>query len=76
MQDLLKFILQNTLGKDVDFEINTTEDEIGYMFTVDVAEEYRGKLIGKSGRNIQAIRDILFVLARKQNKRVYLRLAD
>jgi uncharacterized protein len=76
MKELLTFILTNALGPDVEFSVDQSEDEQGIVFSINLPEEQRGKVIGKGGRNIKAIRDIMNVIARRENKRVFLKIAD
>jgi len=76
MKELLNFILKNALGPDVEFSVDQSEDEHGIVFTINLPMEERGKVIGKGGRNIKAIRDILNIVARRENKRVFLKIAD
>lgn len=60
---------------EVDIVISESEDQMGTVFTIEIPEEYRGKLIGKAGRNIKAIRDILSIVARQEQKRVFIKVA-
>lgn len=76
MKDILNYILQNSLPEGTEFEVKQTEDEIGITFELQIEEESRGKIIGKGGRNIQAIRDLLNVVARRHQKRVYLKVLE
>lgn len=76
MQATLEFILKNSFEADTDFSIEQSEDEMGVVFTISLPEEHRGRVIGRAGRNIKAIRDILNILARRQNKRVFIKIAD
>lgn len=53
--DILKGIVVNQDG----LKVERTVDEMGVKFTVTVAEEDRGRVIGKKGQTAQAIRTIL-----------------
>ncbi len=75
MKELLVFILTNALP-NVEFSVDQTEDEQGIVFTINLPEAERGKIIGKGGRNIKAIRDIVSIIARREDKRVFLKIAD
>ncbi|MBL8014846.1 MAG: KH domain-containing protein [Candidatus Doudnabacteria bacterium] len=76
MRELLEFILQNALPENTEFQIEEGMDDIGIVFTITVAAEARGQLIGKAGKNIKAIRDVLSILARKQGTKVFIKIAD
>jgi len=76
MQELLELILKNALGPDIAFDIDRREDPEGIVFFMNVPTELKGKIIGKQGRNIKAIRDILNIVARREGQKVYLKVAD
>ena len=42
----------------------------------ELSEEDKPLVIGKGGRNIRAIRQITSILARKEDKRIYIKIAD
>jgi predicted RNA-binding protein YlqC (UPF0109 family) len=77
MKQLLEYIIQNALPEaGTEFNINQTETEDGITFTIEVPKEARGKIIGRAGTNIKAIRDVLNIMARKERKRVFLKILD
>lgn len=76
MSELLKFILENALPDEAEFQIDEGRDDQGIIFTITLPEEYRGQIIGKAGKNIKAIRDVLSIIARQHNERVFIKIAD
>lgn len=76
MQELLEFILTNILGPDVEFSVDMREDAEGIVFTMNIPSEVKGRIIGKQGRNIKAIRDVMNVVARREDQHIYLKVAD
>ncbi len=76
MKELIYFILENSLPSMDGCEVVQSTDEIGEVFTVTIPSEMRGKIIGKGGRNIKAIRDVVSILARRQQTRIFLKIAD
>lgn len=76
MGDLLKFILLSIVEKPKDITID--EKEENGLLTVDfrVAKEDMGKVIGKNGKIIKAIRTVLRIRALKMGKRVNLNLVE
>lgn len=46
------------------------------VFTIHVHQEDMGKIIGKSGRIIRAIRDLIKILAAKKNMYVDVEIAE
>ncbi len=69
MKDLLSYILEQTVP-EADVSV-TSEEEDGFVrLTVTVPQEYMGKVIGKGGKNISAIKQILKIRAIKESKKV------
>ena len=63
MQDILSFILKNitTVPDDVKIEVQDEEGTSNYIVTVNPADV--GRIIGKEGKVIKAIRTIMRVIA-------------
>lgn len=63
MQDILSFILKNitTVPDDVKIEVEDQEGTSNYIITVNPADV--GRIIGKEGKVIKAIRTIMRVIA-------------
>ncbi|HEX9804072.1 MAG TPA: KH domain-containing protein [Candidatus Dojkabacteria bacterium] len=77
MDNLLKFILENIVKNPESIEIESVEqsgDEILYKVTL--AQDDKGIVIGKGGKNIQSIRNLLNIAARNQNKRIFIKIED
>ncbi len=72
MKELLDFILRNILGKDSTYEI--IEDDNGSVVTLTVKTDDNegGMVIGKQGRVIKAIRNILRIKATLEKKKIIL----
>lgn len=75
MDELLKFILQGISGKEIPFTKSEGEQgQIVYEVTPETSD--MGLIIGKGGKTVKAIQDILRVRARLENKYVSLRIHD
>lgn len=72
----LEFILQNLLSDQENIMVNEQMDDLGLLFTVSVGEEDMGKLIGKGGQTIQAIRTILRMMGSKRQQRINLKVLE
>lgn len=72
MKDLLDFILKSILGKDSTYEI--TEDDNGSVVTLTIktADDEGGTVIGKGGKVIKAIRNLLRIKATLEKKKIIL----
>jgi len=62
MKDLLEFLLKGLLGEEK-FEIVEQEDAGRVVYTIKTAPENVGLIIGKGGRMIKSLRNILKVRA-------------
>ncbi len=74
MKKFLKFLISSIVDQPEAVVIEEKEDENGTVFLIDVAENDRGKVIGKEGKVIFALRGLLNIKAQKENKRVFLQL--
>jgi uncharacterized protein len=74
--DLLKHIVEAMV--DYPEEVQITEVKGGHttILELKVAKADIGKIIGKKGNNVQAIRDILFAASGKSKKRVMLEIME
>ncbi len=77
MQALLRYILENIVEHPEAIDIRTSENPYGFV-TIDfsVHQEDMGRVIGKSGKVIDAIRKVLKVKAIKQGIRLQLNLIE
>jgi predicted RNA-binding protein YlqC (UPF0109 family) len=76
MKDTLLFILTHIVDHPDDIVIDeaTTEDKT--MLTIHANQEDLGKIIGKSGRIIRSLRDLIKLMAAKQGIYVDVVLAE
>jgi predicted RNA-binding protein YlqC (UPF0109 family) len=76
MQDTLKFIIQSIVDKPEAVEIEELEEEGVTQFTITADSSDYGKIIGKEGKIIRSIRNIMKIPAIKAGKRINISLAD
>jgi uncharacterized protein len=72
MKDLLTRIVKSMVDNPDEVNITETDSDHTVMFNLKVAKSDIGKVIGKQGRNVHAIRLILSAAAAKHKKRVTL----
>lgn len=72
MKELLEFIIKNILGPKSKFEVTETDDNSIVTLIVKTKEEDGGMIIGKQGKIIKAIRNILRIKATLDKKKVIL----
>lgn len=75
MQDLLNYMLKGVLG-DAKFEVVETIDEGRIIYTINTKSENVGLIIGKGGRMIKALRNLLKVRATLEKKAVALNIGE
>lgn len=72
MKELLEFIIKNILAKGSKFEVTETDDGSIVTLTVKTKDEDGGLIIGKQGKIIKAIRNILRIKATLEKKKIIL----
>lgn len=75
MKELLEFLLKGILGKE-EFEVAETEAEGRVDYTVKTAQENVGMIIGKGGKMIKTLRNLLKVRATLEKKVVFLNIGE
>jgi len=76
MKDLIKRIVQAMVDNPEQIEISEIEGDQTTVLELKVAKEDLGKVIGKKGRNAQALRDILNAVSAKRRKRTILEIIE
>ncbi len=77
MKDTLQFIISSIVDNPDDVKIDEEQNEEGINnLTITVNQEDIGKVIGKEGKIIRSIRNIMKVKAMKQNARINISIAD
>lgn len=74
IRDLLEKIILGLVDDKDHVKVEKTSDEMGVLYSVDVAPEERGKIIGKQGRNAIAIRGVIRALAFKHDIRASIKI--
>ncbi len=77
MKDLAVYLLSQLVENTEALSVDEQETEGGNVtLTLKVAKEDMGRIIGKEGKVINSIRDVIKILAVKQNKHVDVILAE
>jgi predicted RNA-binding protein YlqC (UPF0109 family) len=76
MEELLKYIISNIVSDPAELKIETENIGDDIYYYIMVPENERGIIIGKEGKNIKSIRNLMSIIAKKQNKRVFVKIRD
>ena len=76
MKDALAFIVASIVDNPDKVKITESEEEGVTSFIIKVAKEDMGKIIGKEGKVIRAIRNVMKIPAIKQDKRIQISLEE
>lgn len=74
MKELLLFILESITDHKEELEVREESEDTSVTLTIAANAEDKGRIIGKGGRNIKAIRQILSIIARTKNQHVFIRV--
>lgn len=75
MKELLEYLLKGVLGEEK-FEIIETEDAGRIIYTIKTDPKNVGLVIGKGGRMIKSLRNVLKVRATLEKKAVALNIGE
>jgi predicted RNA-binding protein YlqC (UPF0109 family) len=76
MKKALEKIITSLVGEPDSVDVVEYADGKNVRLEVRVAEHDMGRVIGREGRTVKAIRSILFVAGQKQGKRFHLDLVE
>lgn len=76
MKDLLKFIVQSLVEHPRKVKIEEREGNDGFTYSIKPDPSDMGKIIGKQGKIIKAIRTLIRTRAIKEGKRVQIVLEE
>lgn len=76
MKKTLEFLLTSIVDHPEDIVVDETQEESRIIFTIHAHRNDMGKIIGKSGRIIRAIRDLIKLMAAKAGAYVDVVLAE
>lgn len=74
MRDLIEYIAKSLADVPDDVVVTEEEDEEGKLLKLQVADEDKGRIIGKQGRIAQAMRTLIRVKAAKAGTRAKLEI--
>jgi len=76
MKEAIEKILTSLVGEPDAVDVSENSDGKNVRIEVRVADSDMGRIIGREGRTVKAIRSILFVAGQKHHKRFQLDLLE
>lgn len=76
MKKALEYIITSIVESPKDVEIAENEDNGIINFSIKVAASDMGRIIGKNGKVIRSIRNVIKIPAIKQNKKINIELFE
>ena len=74
MKELVEYIAKSIVNEPTEVKVTEETDEAGIRLKLQVADEDKGRIIGKQGRIAQAMRTLIRVKAAKEGTRVSLEI--
>ena len=74
MKELIEYIAKSIASHPEDVKVTEEQEDGRIVFRLEVAEDDKGKVIGRQGRVAQSIRVLLRVAAVKQGTRAVLEI--
>ncbi len=74
MKELVEYIAKSIVDSPDDVVVTEETDDQGIILKLQVADEDKGRVIGKQGRIAEAMRALLRVKAAKQGTRITLQI--
>ena len=75
-KDLIEYIAKSLVDNPEQVSIHEVEGETVTILELSVAEEDLGKVIGKHGRTVKAMRSLLMAAGIKANKKTMLEIIE
>jgi predicted RNA-binding protein YlqC (UPF0109 family) len=74
--EFLQFVLDAIVDDRDEMKIEGRIDDLGVLLTVQVSERDMGKLIGKGGQTVKALRTLIRVIGGNENQRVNIKILE
>ncbi|MCD5375358.1 KH domain-containing protein [Candidatus Gracilibacteria bacterium] len=74
--EFLQYLVENIVENTVDIKIESKDDELGTLLTLEVNKDDMGIIIGKKGSTVNALRSILRLQGMKIGKKITLKVLE
>jgi predicted RNA-binding protein YlqC (UPF0109 family) len=76
MEDLLAYIAKGLVDRPDEVRVEAFEEDDALVLELSVAEDDTGKVIGRNGRTVNAIRSVMRACGAGQDRRVLVDVID
>lgn len=74
--EFLRYVLESIVEDKDALQIESKSDELGILLTVQVSDRDMGKLIGKGGQMVKALRTLLHLIGGNERQRINLKILE
>ncbi len=74
--DFVRYVLEQICEYKNDIDLNQQDDELGTLISIRVNEADMGKIIGKNGQTISALRLLVRGMGAKNNQKINLKVLE
>ena len=74
--EFLQFVLQALVEDHDELHVEGRTDDLGILLTVQVSERDMGKLIGKGGQTVKALRTLIRVIGGNSSQRINIKILE
>jgi predicted RNA-binding protein YlqC (UPF0109 family) len=76
MEDLLAYLVKGLVDEPEEVSVESFEEDDALVLELHVADDDTGKVIGRNGRTVHAIRTVMRACGSKQGRRVLVDVVD
>jgi predicted RNA-binding protein YlqC (UPF0109 family) len=76
MKEFIEYLVKNLVDNPANVIVNCSENEKGLVIQLRVAQEDTGKVVGRKGQTIKALRTIALSVCARLGHRVQLELVE
>lgn len=74
--DFITYILSQVCREESSYRLEVVEDDKGTLILIKVQGEDMGRIIGKSGKNISALRTLISNIAAREDARLAVKVVE
>ncbi len=76
VSDFVEYVIKQTCPNADDISVEIVEDEKGSLVLVKAPKEEMGRIIGKEGRNVSALRTLITTIAARDGEKISLKVEE